>query len=123
MATAPAPTWMTAEQLMALRDDGNRYELGRGTLICMRPSAYRPARVAGRVMGQLFPFIEAHQLGDYGSAEAGFRLAVNPDTVRAPDAWFVRAARVPTADQEEASSASRPIWRSKSSRRQTGSET
>jgi Uma2 family endonuclease len=96
MATAPASALMTAEQLADLPDDGNLYELSRGMLVCVSPSSYGPSMVAGRVMARLFPFIEERRLGDYGSAEGGFKLASDPDTVRAPDIWFVRADRTPT---------------------------
>ena len=37
-------------------------------------------------------------LGDLGSGETGFRLEHDPDTVRAPNVWFVRAGRVPTGE-------------------------
>lgn len=101
MATAPTPTLMTSEEFATLPDDGRVYELSRGMLICMSPTSYGPGRVGGRVMGQLFSFIDANGLGDYGSAETGFRLADQPDTVRAPGAWFVRADRVPSSDADD----------------------
>jgi Uma2 family endonuclease len=85
---------MTAAELARLPDDGTFYELSRGKLICISPSSYGPSRVTGRVVARLFPYIEEHDLGDYGTADGGFRLASDPDTVRAPDAWFVRAERV-----------------------------
>lgn len=86
---------MTADELMSLPDTGTRYELSQGKLICMSPSSYRPGRIAGKALARISLFVEQHKLGDYGSADSGFRLSTNPDTVRAPDAWFVRAARVP----------------------------
>lgn len=89
---------MTAEELMALRDDGNRYELSRGALICMSPSSYGPSKIAGRIITKVGSFVDRHRLGDYGTAEGGFQLASQPDTVRAPDVWFVRADRVPPAE-------------------------
>jgi Uma2 family endonuclease len=85
---------MTAVELADLPDDGRRYELSRGMLICMSQSAYGPSRVTGKVVARMGTFIDEHKLGDYGTADGGFRLASDPDTVRAPDAWFVRAERV-----------------------------
>ena len=102
MATAPLPErLMTADELMELPDDGNLYELSRGMLVCMSPSSYGPSRVAGKVLVKMGSFIDEHKLGDYGTAEGGFRLASDPDTVRAPDVWFVRAARVPPGGNPE----------------------
>lgn len=89
---------MTAEQVMELPDDGRHYELSQGRLLCMAPSSYKPGKVVGKIMWRLSAFVEQHQLGEYGSAETGFRLATNPDTVRAPDVWFVRAERTPADD-------------------------
>lgn len=101
MATASLPHPMTADQLADLPDDGNLYELSRGMLVCMSPSSYGPSRVAGRVLTKVGSFVDEHELGDYGSAEGGFRLASDPDTVRAPDIWFVRAERVPAGDNPQ----------------------
>jgi Uma2 family endonuclease len=85
---------MTAAELADLPDDGMLHELSRGILISMSPSAYGPSRTLGLLISWLFPFIRENQRGDCGSAEGGFRLGSDPDIVRAPDAWFVRADRV-----------------------------
>ena len=95
MATASLPGLITAEELAALPDDGVVYELSRGMLVCMSPASYEPGRVGGRLMRRLFSFVDEHQLGECGSGETGFLLSADPDTVRAPDAWFIRAARIP----------------------------
>jgi Uma2 family endonuclease len=90
---------MTAEELMELPDDGSTfYELSRGILICMSPSAYQPSRIAGTLLVRLGGFVDQHNLGEYGSADGGFKLASNPDTVRAPDVWSVRTDRAPAAE-------------------------
>jgi Uma2 family endonuclease len=97
MTTTSLPQLMTAEEFSDLPDDGTLYELSRGVLVCMSPSSYAPGRIAGRIMTPLFSFVAAHKLGECGSADTGFRLASDPDTVRAPDAWFIRASRIPEA--------------------------
>lgn len=97
MTAVPPPTRMTADELMALPDDGTLYELSRGMLICVSPAAYVPGRIAGRVLGRVFAFVDERGLGDAGSSDTGFRLARDPDSVRAPDAWFVRAERIAQA--------------------------
>jgi Uma2 family endonuclease len=86
---------MTAQELAALPDDGNRYELVRGRLVCMSPSFIPPSFVSGNVFLELGGFVKRHQLGACGTAAGGFRLFANPDTVRAPDVWFVRRERIP----------------------------
>jgi Uma2 family endonuclease len=87
---------MTADDLSALPDDGNRYELVQGELVAMSPSAVWPGIVGGRVYGLLWSFLGRNaQLGVCGISETGFRLALNPDTVRAPDVWFVQAEHIP----------------------------
>jgi Uma2 family endonuclease len=102
MTAAPAPRLMTADELLGLPDDGyHHYELVRGELICMSPSAFIPGMVIGLVIIPLGVFVREHRLGVVGTGEAGFRLASDPDTVRAPDAWFVRAGRVPTGKAGE----------------------
>lgn len=87
-------TLMTAEELLRLPDDGWRYELVRGELKKMSPSGSQHGRIAARIIIHLGVHVEQHNLGAVYAAEAGFRIARNPDTVRAPDAAFVRAERV-----------------------------
>ncbi len=98
MTAAPSPRLMTADELLAMPDDGGIYELVRGELISMSPSAYLPAVVAGRTLATLGGFVLSRRLGEVGTAEGGFYLFRDPDTVRAPDVWFVRASRVLTGE-------------------------
>jgi Uma2 family endonuclease len=92
--TASRPP-MTAEDLLNLPDDGKVYELERGVLICMSPASPRSNVISVKVIRRLGDFVESHQLGEVGGSEGGFELTSDPDTVRAPDIWFVRAERVP----------------------------
>lgn len=46
----------------------------------------------GLLLGQ---FVKANSLGVVFGAETGFKLASNPDTVRAPDPGSVRRERIP----------------------------
>jgi Uma2 family endonuclease len=101
MTAATPDRMMTADELADLPDDGMLYELSRGMLVCMSPSSYGPSRIAGRILAKMATFIDEHELGDYGSAEGGFKLASDPDTVRAPDIWFVRKERVPEGANPE----------------------
>jgi Uma2 family endonuclease len=87
---------LTAEELSWLPDDGYRYELVDGRLVKMPPPKPRHGEVAAN-LAPLYQFVRARGLGEVFLSEVGFRLASNPDTVRAPDVAFIRRARVPTA--------------------------
>ena len=85
---------ITAEDLLRMPDDGFRYELVKGELRKMAPAGMRHGYLANRVAWRLTQHVEAHKLGYVCTAEPGFRLASNPDTVRAPDVAFIGQERV-----------------------------
>jgi len=87
-------TIMTADELLRLPDDGWRYELVRGELRKMSPSGAEHGVIATQIIVSLGAFVKAHSLGRVYASETGFRISRQPDTVRAPDAAFVRAERV-----------------------------
>lgn len=87
-------TLITADELLRLPDDGSRHELVKGELRKMSPSGARHGRIAAKIIGKLVAYTQAHKTGAVYASEVGFRIARNPDTVRAPDAAFVRAERV-----------------------------
>ncbi len=91
----PTQTLLTADELLALPDDGFRHELIRGELQSMTPAGSEHGVIAMRLAGRVFSFVESRQLGEVFTAETGFKLASNPDTVRAPDLAFVRRERIP----------------------------
>jgi len=84
---------VTAEELLDMPDDGYRYELVRGELRKMAPASYDHGTVSGNVFASLHTHVRNNGLGKVTAAETGFLLATNPDTVRAPDAAFVRRER------------------------------
>ena len=88
---------MTAAELMALPDDGLRYELVRGELRKMSPAGYRHGRASAKIGASLLNYATAHNLGEVCAAETGFLIESNPDHVRAPDAAFIRRERVEAA--------------------------
>lgn len=89
---------LTADDLLHLPDDGNRYELVRGVLITMPPPDYEHGREAVRLSRRLGTYVEDHGLGDV-LVESGYRIERDPDTVLAPDVSFVSAGRVPPPEQ------------------------
>ena len=84
----------TAEQLLEAPGLG-RCELLRGELVMMTPAGFEHGRIAMRIGELLAGFVRQRGLGTVTGAEAGFQIAQDPDTVRAPDVAFVRAERVP----------------------------
>lgn len=84
----------TAEQLAKMPQDGNRYELVKGALRMMSPAGGRHGRITVRINKLLAIQVDDNHLGATFAAETGFLLAADPDTVRAPDAAFVRREKM-----------------------------
>jgi Uma2 family endonuclease len=85
---------VTADELLAMPDDGKRYELVQGVLRMMSPAGGRHGRIAQKLLRRLGNQVEQYDLGETFAAETGFLLKQNPDTVRAPDAAFVSHDRL-----------------------------
>jgi len=85
---------MTADDLLRMPDDGYRYELVQGELIKMAPAGHQHGRVIVNLTTPLDQHVRTHGLGVVYGAETGFKLASDPDLVRAPDAAFVRTERL-----------------------------
>ena len=92
---------ITADELLQMKDDGFRYELVRGELIKMSPAGHQHGRIALNFTTPLDQFVRTNQIGAVYAAETGFKLAEDPDVVRAPDAAFIRRERVETVGQTE----------------------
>jgi Uma2 family endonuclease len=91
-----ATAQLTAADLAALPDDGNRYELLRGDLLTMPPTGLDHGMVFGETFWQFKRFARETDAGIVVS-EVGFLLARDPPTVLAPDVAFIRRDRVPAA--------------------------
>src|SRR5712691_5785948 len=85
---------VTADDLLAMPDDGYRYELVKGERIRMAPAGYQHGEVAMNIGAPLHEYVKRNTLGRVYAAETGFILTQDPDTVRAPDAAFIRRKRV-----------------------------
>ncbi|MGD2114095.1 MAG: Uma2 family endonuclease [Acidobacteriota bacterium] len=83
-----------AEELPYATDEEGLCELVHGDLVREPPPGEKHGWIAGNVFGPLWWFVRAHGLGRVYSTEAGFVLARDPDTVRAPDVAFVSAERL-----------------------------
>lgn len=83
---------MTAKDLELL-DHQVHCELIEGELIPMSPTASRHMVVGGDMSFAISAYLSEHQLGRLVSAEAGFQLARQPDSVVAPDYAFLTTAQ------------------------------
>lgn len=95
MPAAESPeSLMTAEELERLVLPGKQFELVRGRLVVREP----PGSVHGIVTMNLgyyvSDFVRKHGLGVVFAQDTGFKIAANPDTVRAPDVAFLSSERL-----------------------------
>jgi Uma2 family endonuclease len=83
----------TANELFEMPYDGFRYELVKGELRKMSPSGGEHGAVVWNLSSLLAPHV--NNLGQGFGAETGFKIASDPDTVRAAGIAFVRRERIP----------------------------
>jgi Uma2 family endonuclease len=95
LVVSTTQTLMTADELFDMPDDGFRYELVKGELRRMPPSGSEHGAIVVNFTVLIGQFVKANTLGVVFGAETGFRLASDPDTVRAPDLALVRRERIP----------------------------
>ncbi len=84
----------TAGDLERLSSQEHRYELIRGELRPMAPAGIEHGYVSGVLSSFLTVFVFQNDLGRCFTAETGFWIAHNPDTVLAPDWAFVAKHRL-----------------------------
>jgi len=84
---------MTADELLAMPDDGMKHELVRGELTMVPPPGIEHGDIAVELATHLNNYVKQHKLGKV-YVETGYVLATDPDTVRGPDVSFVRAEHV-----------------------------
>ena len=98
----PAPAApLTADDLLHARIPDKRTELVRGQLIVRELAGSLHGLVAMSLGAELVAHVKRTGAGGAGgvfAAETGFKLASNPDTVRAPDAAFIAKDRLPSRD-------------------------
>ena len=75
---------------MKLPDNGMRRELILGELREMAPAGDEHGEIAMTIGSHLAQHVKSGSLGRTYAAETGFVITRDPDTVRAPDAAFVR---------------------------------
>ncbi|HIP69801.1 MAG TPA: Uma2 family endonuclease, partial [Anaerolineae bacterium] len=86
---------ITAEELLKRPPEDRRGELVKGEFISMSPASYLHGEIGAKMLFLLAKFVYSHQAGKLYTAETGFLLTRNPDTVRAPDVAFVQTRNLP----------------------------
>jgi Uma2 family endonuclease len=92
------PTLLTADEFFRHPAAQEASELVRGAIHMMTPAGGRHNVVAGRLYTRLSTFAEERGLGIAFTDNLGYYLPIpgeTRDTVRAPDASFVRAEQLP----------------------------
>jgi Uma2 family endonuclease len=91
----PPAGLLTAEQLLQTHLPDKQVELVRGVLVVREPAGFRHGAVSATLTKLLAQHVDSDRLGLVLAAETGFKLAADPDTVRAPDVAFVSRERLP----------------------------
>ena len=86
---------MTVEEFLAYSVSDVKAELVRGELRVTPPAGGPHGAVGANLIGMLWVHVKAHALGRVFGDATGYELVQLPHTVRAPDASFVRAHRLP----------------------------
>ncbi len=87
---------LTADDLLAMPDDGNRHELVRGELITMPLPGITHTIVTGRIGHRIGNCVEELGLAFIGGPGAAAYIEQNPDTVRAADYGFCSRRHTPS---------------------------
>lgn len=89
---------LTAADVERLSLPGKQVELVRGRLVVREPPGTWHGVIAANLAGYLSNFVRPRGLGVVCAQDTGFKIASDPDTVRAPDVAFVgreHVARIP----------------------------
>ena len=92
---SPPAALMTADELLRTHVPNKRAELLRGVLVVREPAGSRHGLVTMNLGAELALYAKQTGAGGVYAAETGFKLASDPDTVRAPDIAFVTRERLP----------------------------
>lgn len=84
---------VTARELERIEYPGKVTELVRGRLIVSEPPGTRHGVISANLATELAIYVRQHDAGLIVAQDTGFKIASDPDTVRAPDVAFVSAAR------------------------------
>lgn len=87
------PALLTAKDVERLSLPDKQVELVRGRLVVREPPGTWHGAVAANLLYYLSDFVRREGLGLVFAQDTGFKIASDPDTVRAPDVAFVSRER------------------------------
>lgn len=90
----------TVEDMLALPMGSGRYDLIEGEMYRMAPAGGQHGGIAGTLSRVVGNFVFDRDLGTVYTAETGFILRRDPDSVLVPDLAFVAAERLPPLDDQ-----------------------
>lgn len=85
---------VTIEDVVKLGDE-SRCELIRGELIELSPAGASHGRIITEIARQLGNYLSDKSIGECYTADTGFVLERDPDTLLGPDIAFVESGRIP----------------------------
>ena len=83
---------VTVDLLLALPDDGYRYEVVEGVLVRVAGSGNEATTIAGVMLAEVYAFVRPRRLGIVTSADGVYKFP-GAETGLIPDVGFYRAAR------------------------------
>src|SRR2546426_9618436 len=87
------PALLTADDVERISLPGKQVELVRGRLIVREPPGTHHGAIAANLAYYLSDFVRRHGSGAIFAQDTGFKIASDPDSVRAPDVAFVARER------------------------------
>lgn len=105
VAQAKKPPYPT-DRLVTGKEFGDHPEWGyvelvRGKVVPVSPPKKPHGNLVAELTYQLMAFVKKKKLGEVVSGDSGFYISHEPDTVRGPDVYFIRAERVKNEDSED----------------------
>lgn len=91
-----APIYRTADEVRALPEDGNRYEVVRGELLVTPSPRLLHQEIVGRLFLALREYLDAERVGHALASPAD--ISWGPDTLVQPDVFVVPLAQARTLD-------------------------
>lgn len=89
----------TIEDMLALPEDGHRYDLIRGEIIKLAPTGGTHGEIASKIDWLIGNVVWPNKIGRTYTAEAGFVLQRDPDVLLSPDVAFVSRNRLPPDEE------------------------
>ena len=88
-----SPPLLTAADVERISIPGKVAELVRGRLVVREPPGTWHGAIAANLTCLIGDFVRPHGLGTVFAQDTGFKIAADPDTVRAPDVAYVARER------------------------------